>query len=80
MPRLRKTESLLNRENMPNLFLFILEPNFFLKFNTSLNAGKMYMNRFLIDEDASFELSGVYLGSTSSGTVEDQKTATGKVN
>ena len=26
----------------------------------SLNGGKMLMNRFSIDEDAAFELSGVY--------------------
>ena len=26
----------------------------------SLKAGKMYMNRFCIDEDDAFELSGVY--------------------
>ena len=28
-------------------------------YDTSLKAGNMYMNRFCIDEDASFELSGV---------------------
>ena len=29
-------------------------------FDVSHKAGNMLMNRFLIDEDASFELSGVY--------------------
>ena len=28
-------------------------------YDTSLKEGNMYMNRFCIDEDASFELSGV---------------------
>ena len=29
-------------------------------YETSLKAGKMILNRFCIDEDAAFELSGVY--------------------
>ena len=30
-------------------------------YDISLNAGNMYLNRLCIDEDAGFELSGVYL-------------------
>ena len=47
------------------------------EYEISLKAGNMFMNRFCIDEDASFELSGVYdvnnnlrkkiLGETSRG-------------
>ena len=43
--------------------------------NTSLKAGKMCLNRFFIDEDAAFELSGVYyLGKSPSGADSDYKT------
>ena len=42
---------------MPNIFLLLESvPH---KYDTSLNAGNMYINRFCIDEEASFELSGV---------------------
>ena len=30
------------------------------KSDNSLDGGKIYLNRFVIDEDAAFELSGVY--------------------
>ena len=43
---------------MQNLVLLVEPPED--KFNISLKAGNMCLNRFCIDEDASFELSGVY--------------------
>ena len=42
---------------MQNLIVF-MEPSGEAFFN-SLKAGKMILNRFCIDEDAAFELSGV---------------------
>ena len=45
-------------KTMQNLVLLTKPPK---KANEiSLKAGNMYLNRFCIDEDASFELSGVY--------------------
>ena len=41
-----------------NLVLLVEPPED--KFNISLKAGNMCLNRFCIDEDASFEFSGVY--------------------
>ena len=35
-------------------------------YETPLKGGNMFLNRFCIDEDASFELSGVYYLETSS--------------
>ena len=43
---------------MQNLVVFI-EPSKDAS-NISLKAGKLYLNRFCIDEDAACELSGVY--------------------
>ena len=43
---------------MQNL-VFLMEPPED-EFTISLKAGNMYLNRLCIDEDASFELSGVY--------------------
>jgi len=41
--------------------------------NISLKAGNMILNRFCIDEDAAFELSGVnYLKKSSSKMVENE--------
>ena len=49
---------------MTNLVVF-LEPSE-TAWNTSLKGGNMILNRFCIDEDAGFELSGVsYLEKTS---------------
>ena len=42
---------------MQNLVVF-MEPNE-IAWKTSLKAGNMILNRFCIDEDAAFELSGV---------------------
>ena len=57
------------------------------KCEISLKAGNMCMNRFCIDEDASFELSWVYDFKEQSNKVTDkirkatlERTATGKVN
>ena len=51
---------------MQNLVV-LMEPNEHA-FDTPLKAGNMILNRFCIDEDAAFELSGVkYLKQTSSG-------------
>ena len=43
---------------MQNLF-FLMEPSDDA-WRTSMKAGNMCLNRFLIDEDAAFELSGVH--------------------
>ena len=43
---------------MQNL-VFLMEPPR-EEYDISLKAGNMCLNRFCIDEDASFELSGVY--------------------
>ena len=44
-------------KEMQNL-VFLMEPPLNSR-RTSLKAGNMWLNRFLIDEDAAFELSGV---------------------
>ena len=43
---------------MRNL-IFFMEPSEDLE-NISLKAGMLYLNRFCIDEDAAYEISGVY--------------------
>ena len=43
---------------MQNL-VYLMEPPK-EEYDTRLKAENMYLNRFCIDEDASFELSGVY--------------------
>ena len=52
----------IKRKEMPkikqNLVLLVEPPEG--EYDISLKAGNMYLNRFCIDEDASFELSGVY--------------------
>ena len=70
---------------MQNLVFLMEQPK--KEYEISLKAGNMYLNRFCIDEDASFELSGVYdlkkwsnketnqIGKTIAG-----RTAKGKVN
>ena len=70
---------------MQNL-VFLMEPPE-EEYDTSLKAGNMYLNRFCIDEDASFELSGVYDLKKPSNKVTDEirkailgRTAKGKVN
>ena len=40
--------------------IIILEEPAITEYDISLKAGKRLMNRFCIDEDAEFELSGVY--------------------
>ena len=45
-------------KNMQNLVVF-MEPSEY-EWNTSLKAGNMILNRFCIDENAAFELSGVH--------------------
>ena len=40
------------------------------KYDISLKGGNMILNRFCIDEDAAFELSGVYYLKKSSYTIE----------
>ena len=52
-------------KTMQNLFI-LMEPSDDA-WNPSLKGGKMIMNRFCIDEEAAFELSGVlYLKQSSS--------------
>ena len=70
---------------MQNL-VYLMEPPR-AEYDTSLKAGNMYLNRFCIDEDASFELSGVYNLKKPSNKVTDEirkvilgRTAKGKVN
>ena len=57
------------------------------EYNISLKAGNMYLNRLCIDEDASFELSGVYDFEIPSNKLIDMigktipgRTAKGNVN
>ena len=70
---------------MQNLVLLVEPPED--EYKISLKAGNMCMNRFCIDEDASFELSGVYYLKQPSNKVTDKirkatlgSTAKGKVN
>ena len=70
---------------MQNL-VFLMQPPI-VEYDMSLKAGNMYLNRFCIDEDASFELSGVYDLKKWSNKETDQigktilgRTAKGKVN
>ena len=66
--------------------VFLIEPPR-EEYDISLKAGNMCLNRFCIDEDASFELSGVYNVRKPSNEVTDKirkvilrRTAKGKVN
>ena len=45
-------------KKMQNLVVF-MEPSE-IAYDTPLKGGNMILNRFCIDEDAAFELSGVY--------------------
>ena len=45
-------------KNMQNIIV-LMEPSD-NTWNTASKGGNMYLNRFCIDEDATFELSGVY--------------------
>ena len=69
---------------MQNLVLFIEPPT--EEYRISLKAGNMCLNRFCIDEDASFELFWVYNAKKSSNKVADKIRRTkglkakGKVN
>ena len=56
---------------MQNLLVF-MEPSEDA-WKTSLKGGNMILNRFCIDEDAAFELSGVYHLKKSSQDIIDQK-------
>ena len=52
-------------KNMQNLVI-LMEPSEHAH-EVSLKSGNMFLNRFCIDEDAAFELSGVYYFGKSSG-------------
>ena len=56
---------------MQNLVV-LMEPTEYAD-RVSLKAGKMYLNRFCIDEDAAFELSGVNYLQKSSRDIEDHR-------
>jgi len=56
---------------MQNLLVF-MEPSEDA-WKTSLKGGYMILNRFCIDEDAAFELSGVYYLEKSRQDIIDQK-------
>ena len=58
-------------ENMQNLVVF-MEPSEDA-WNTPLKGGNMILNRFCIDEDAAFELSGVYSFKKSSYDLTHRK-------
>ena len=62
--------------------IIILEEPAITEYDISLKAGKRLMNRFCIDEDAEFELSGVYSLHESSRAITSQigSKAKGKVN
>ena len=53
---------------MQNLVVFLEPPEKKLLWDTSSNAGNMLLNRFCIDENAAFELSGIiYLDKKQGG-------------
>ena len=52
-----KIEKIVMSKVMQNLVVVMAQPQ--LAYNNSLKAGNMTFNRFCIDEDAAFELSGV---------------------
>ena len=58
-------------KNMQNLFVF-MEPSE-RAHRTPLKGGNMILNRFCIDEDAAFELSGVNYLEKSSFDMEEYK-------
>ena len=70
----------MTRETMNRII--ILEEPAITEYDISLKAGKRLMNRFCIDEDADFELSGVYSLHESSRSITSQigSKAKGKVN
>ena len=43
---------------MQNIVIIVRESNF--AYENPLKIGKLYMNRFVIDEDSNFEVSGFY--------------------
>ena len=55
-------------KNIQNLVL-LMEPSEDA-WNISLKGGNMYLNRFSIDEDAGFELSGVHYLEKSSDDIK----------
>ena len=52
--------------------IFIINPTI-SKEDISLKSGMMYLNRFFIDEDAAFELSGVYTWDKTTGVISNDK-------
>ena len=64
-------------KKMQNLLVFI-EPSKDA-YNTLLKGGNMILNRFCIDEDAAFELSGVNSLTKSSKDIRDEKSLKFKV-
>ena len=64
-------------KTMQNLFVFIGPSEH--AWETSLRGGNMILNRFCIDEDAAFELSGVIYLKKSSGEMSFGKSKKFKV-
>ena len=63
-------------KNMQNLVL-LMEPSE-MAYNIDLKGGNMCLNRFSIDEEAAFEISGVhYLKKASYGFIERRSTGKG---
>ena len=62
---------------MQNLFVFIGPSEH--AWETSLRGGNMILNRFCIDEDAAFELSGVHYFKKTSADMEDEESIKLKV-
>ena len=65
-------------KNLQNIVVF-MEPHEDASWNNSLKEGNMILNRFCIDEDAAFELSGVNYLKKSSGDMEDGESICFKV-
>ena len=63
---------------MQNIVVFTHQPEH--TFDIGLKAGNMCLNRFCIDEDASFKLSGVYDWKFQSTWNEQELTEAGKGN
>ena len=56
---------------MQNIVILLQPPT--EKWDVSLKGGNMILNRFCIDEDAAFELSGVHYLEKWSGTYSENK-------
>ena len=63
---------------MQNLVVLMEPPQDYLKYNISSKGGNMCLNRFCIDEDAAYELSGVYYLDEPKAKLRRRKIVIGK--